>query len=289
MGKLENNIFFILLLSAISTTAQITHPKLSPFSTIKQDIGLVKITVEYSRPSARGRKIIGDLVPYDRIWRVGANESTKFTTSHSIKIGEYVLEKGTYALYTIPHKDRWEVIFHKNTTHWGDGRNDYKADEDVFRLNIQPEKVNDWQETFLIAFNHIDHNSAVMDWIWEHTKISIPIEVDTHRMMLTQIDTELKSNPTAMSYYQAARYFQEQDVNGTKALKLLAKAEKKGGKTYYIHRIRSLLLAKNGQYKSAIKEAQASLRIADSLGKDEFVRMNLKNIEFWSRQGNKKP
>ncbi|WP_239540664.1 DUF2911 domain-containing protein [Spongiivirga citrea] len=252
---------------------------MSPFSSVKQEIGLVTITIDYSRPSARGRNIVGDLMPYDRIWRVGANESTKFTTSHDITIGEHLLKKGTYVLYAIPHKEYWEVIFHTNLTHWGDGRTDYKPQEDAFRIQIKPEKTADFQETFLITLNHLDHNSGIMEWIWEHTKVSIPIKVDTHEMMLGRIKTLLKDNPTAMSYYQAARYYQEQDHDLIKALKWLDKAETLGGRTYYIHRIRSLVLEKKKDYKNAIKEAKASLKIADSLGKDEFVRMNQKNIE----------
>ncbi len=281
MGKLTAIFIWFFILICQPAISQITHPKMSPFSSVKQDIGLVTITVDYSRPSSRGRKIVGDLMPYDRIWRVGANESTKFTTSHDIAIGEQLLKKGTYALYAIPHKEYWEVIFHTNLTHWGDGRTAYKSEEDAFRLRIKPERINDFQETFLITVNHIDHNSGVMEWIWEYTKVSIPITVDTDEMMIRHIEDELKNNPTAMSFYQAARYYQEQGKDEKRALIWLDKAEKLGGKTYYIHRIRSLIFAKLNQYKKAIKEAKASLKIADSLGKDEFVRMNKKNIERW--------
>lgn len=288
MGKLIYSLCVIFWMYQTSI-AQITHPKMSPFSSVKQDIGLTTITIAYSRPSVRGRKVIGDLVPYDRIWRVGANESTKFTTSHDIQISKQLLKKGTYVLYTIPHHEYWEVIFHKNLTHWGDGRKEYKPSEDAFRINIKPEKINDFQETFLITINHLDHNNGVMEWVWENTKISIPISVDTHVLMVDQINKELKTNPTAMSYYQSARYFQEQSKDTKQALIWLDKAEKLGGKTYYIHRVRSLVLAKQKQYKKAIKEAKASLKIADSLGKDEFVRMNEKNIDLWSKLTTKKP
>ena len=108
--------------------------------------------VVYSRPAVRGRVIFGDLVPYGRIWRVGANESTKFTVSDTIQVGPYTLPKGTYALYAFPYKEYWEVVFHKNTGHWGDGRDAYNPDEDQFRLRVRPEKTPIMQENFLNLF-----------------------------------------------------------------------------------------------------------------------------------------
>lgn len=274
---------FILVLGSFQCSfAQIKHPKISPFSEVSQDIGLTTISVQYSRPSKRGRDIIGGLVPYDRIWRVGANESTKFTTSHRIEIAGNQLEKGTYALYAIPHKDQWEIIIHGNTAHWGDGRDNYRPEEDIFRFVATPEKIPFIQENFLIGFDKITHNGAVMQWVWEDTKINIPIVVDTHSIMLAEIESRLAHDPTGMTYYEAARYLQEQGEQPEKALLWLDKAQALNGSTYYFHRVRSLVLASQGKYKTAIKEARRSLKIADSLGKDEFVRMNQKNIDSWS-------
>lgn len=268
--------------------SQINHPKASPFSRVEQEVGLSKIMVEYSRPAVRGRKILGELadgqaglVPYGRIWRVGANESTKFTVDSDVQIMGNDLPKGTYALYAFPQKKEWEIVFHKNTSHWGDGRKDYDPEEDVFRVKVKPEVSKEFQENFLITFDSVTHNSSNMIWQWENTKISIPIIVDTHTQMMYEILKQIKDNPTAQTYYEAARYLQEQGKEYRMALDFLQKAIEIGGDTYYFHRVKSLVEAALGDYTSAIRSAEKSLKIAEELEKDEFVRMNKKNIRVW--------
>ncbi len=264
--------------------AQLNHPKASPFTKIEQEVGLSKITVKYSRPAVRGRTIFGDLVPYGRIWRVGANASTKITVDTDVTILGNNLPKGTYALYAFPKETSWEVVFHGNTEHWGDGRKAYSPEEDIFRVTIIPQKIEHFQENFLITFDAITHNEATMQWIWENTKIAIPITVPTDDLMLREINTALKNNPTAQTYYEAARYFQEQGIEPKKALGYLNKAITLGGDTYYFHRVKSLVEADMQDYHSAIKSAQHSLELAQKQGKDEFVRMNAKNINHWTKE-----
>ena len=154
--------------------AQIEAPKASPFSKVEQDVGLTKITIAYSRPGAKGRKVLGGLVPYGRIWRVGANESTKFTADDDLTIMGNNLPEGTYALYAFPYEGHWDVVFHKNTEHWGDGRKAYDPEDDAFRIRIKPQEISNYQENFLITFDEIDHNSINMLWIWEHTLTKNP-------------------------------------------------------------------------------------------------------------------
>jgi tetratricopeptide (TPR) repeat protein len=273
--------FILIILCSTVLAAQIEIPKASPFSRVEQDVGLTKITVAYSRPEAKGRKIFGGLVPYGRIWRVGANESTKFTTDSDISVLGNYLPQGTYALYAFPYKDYWEVVFHKNTEHWGDGRKAYNQEEDVFRVRINPVKISDYQENFLITFDEIDHNSCNMLWIWENTIISIPIAVDTDSKMMKVIANGIKQNPTAQTYYEAARYLQEQGKLYTQALLYLNKAIEIGGDTYYFYRVKSLVEAALEDYGSAIISAQKSLELAQKEDKDEFVRMNEQNISLW--------
>ncbi len=276
------------LVVCLQTEAQIQHPKASPFSIIEQEIGLSKITVHYSRPGVKGRHIFGarpdgepGLVPYGRIWRVGANESTKIIVDSDTKVMGHRLPKGTYALYAFPESDVWQVAFHTNTTHWGDGRKNYKPEEDLFRIKVKPHRVPYHQENLLISFDSITHNSAQMKLIWANTMVVIPFEVDTHSLMKKEILKQIEENPTAQTYYEAARYLQEQGIEYERALVYLEKALQLGGDTYYFHRVKSLVEAQLGDYKSAINSAEKSLEIADSLGKDEFVRMNRKNIKAW--------
>lgn len=272
---------FIILTLNVSFS-QIKHPKASPLSTIIQEVGLSKITIEYSRPATRGRKIYGDLVPYNRIWRVGANKSTKISVSSDMEILGKQLPKGTYALYAFPEKEEWQIAFHKNTSHWGDGRKDYNPEEDLFRITVKPKEVPYHQENFLMTFDSITHNTAKLNLIWASTIVSIPFMVDTHAHMELEIAKQLKENPTAQTYYEAARYLQEQGKDAKRSLTYLNKAIKIGGDTYYIHRVKSIVEAELGNYKNAIESAKKSLTIAKELGKDEFVRMNQKNIKKWS-------
>ncbi|MEO9818594.1 MAG: DUF2911 domain-containing protein [Flavobacteriaceae bacterium] len=263
--------------------SQIAHPKASPFATILQEIGLSKISVEYSRPATKGRKIFGDLVPYGRIWRVGANESTKITLDTDMTVMGNALPKGTYALYAFPEASEWQIVFHKNISHWGDGRKNYDPKEDLFRAKVKPQKNLHHQENFLIAFDSITHNSANMTLTWAETQINIPFSVDTHAQMEIEIAKQITENPKAQTYYEAARYLQEQEKDYKRALEYLNKALELGGDTYYFHRVKSLVQAALGDYKSAVQSADKSLEISKSLEKDEFVRMNEKNIKLWNQ------
>jgi len=278
----------ISILALLPVHSQITHPKASPFSGVEQDIGLTKIRVEYSRPAVRGRHVFGNrsdgqpgLVPHGRIWRVGANESTKITVNTDIEVLGHSVPKGTYALYAFPEENEWEIAFHTNTEHWGDGRTNYNPKEDLFRIKVRPESIPYHQENFLITFDSITHNSASLNLIWASTQVSIPIMVDTEAQMEAEITKQLKENPMAQTYYEAARYLQEQGRDFPRALNYLNKALELGGETYYFHRVKSLVQAELGDYKGAITSAQKSLKIAAELDKDEFVRINEKNIKKW--------
>ena len=281
-------IFFTALSVFTVSWSQLKHPQASPFSKIEQQVGLGKVSIEYSRPAVRGRLIFGEdnngfpgLVPYGRIWRVGANESTKITFESNVTVMGDELPKGTYALYAFPTEKEWEIVFHKNTTHWGDGRFNYDPGEDALRVTVTPNKVLDFQENFLISFDALTHDAVDMTWHWATTKITIPIVVNTQEIMSQEIQLQLTSNPTAQTYYEIARYYQEQGLKTTLALDYVNKALKLGGETYYFYRIKSLLQAKLGMYKEAIASAIKSKDISQTLGKDEFVRMNQKNIRDW--------
>nr|WP_299383954.1 DUF2911 domain-containing protein [Allomuricauda sp.] len=269
---------------------QINHPKASPLAVVEQHVGLTKITVRYSRPAVKGRHIFGTrqdgmpgLVPNGRIWRVGANESTKITVDKDVNVMGHNLPEGTYALYAFPNEKTLEIAFHTNTGHWGDGRDNYNPKEDLFRIRVLPQHLMEHQENFLITFDSINHNSAKMSLLWANTRVQIPFEVDTAAQMEQEIAHQINTNPSALTYYEAARYLQEQDKEMGRALDYLNKALELGGDTYYFHRVKSLVEARMGDYRSAIASAKKSMAIADSLGKDEFVRMNEKNIIAWKK------
>lgn len=261
--------------------AQIEPPLASPHSILQQRIGFTDISVDYSRPSKRGRQVMGSLIPYGRIWRVGANESTKITISHDVSIEGHHIPKGIYALYAFPYADVWTIVIHKNISHWGDGRNSYHEAEDLVRFDVKPESIPCTQETFLIEFDELTHNSARMVWLWENTKISFLIEADTDVQMMDQIRKALSSAPTADTYYQSARYLQEEGKMQQQALEWLEKAHALAGDKYYIHRVWALVLSQIENYKLAIIHAEKSKELAALENKDEFVRMNESSIKEW--------
>ena len=279
-------LFLLCMLVGLGSQAQISYPRISPKAVTERQVGLTNISVTYSRPAVRNRKIIGELVPYGRIWRVGANESTKIKVDREVVVMGNPLPAGTYALYAFPSETEWEFAFHSNTEHWGDGRDAYDPNEDVFRIKVVPLSLDSLQENFLITFDHIDHNAADMILQWEYTRLVIPISTDTDILMDKEIQKQLTANPGAQSYYEAARYLLEQSRDQDKALEYVNKAIELGGDTYYYYRVKSELEASQGHYKEAIKAAERSLEIADELGKDEFVRMNQRNIESWQKSLN---
>jgi hypothetical protein len=287
---LKTSYLFLIFCIYASSWGQLKHPKASPFSRIVQHIGLSTITIEYSRPAVKGRVIFGEgsaglpgLVPYNRIWRVGANESTKITFDTDVTVIGHPIPKGTYALYAFLSKEEWQIIFHKNTTHWGDGRTAYDPSEDALRVTVIPSKVLTFQENFMISFDEITHDNAAMNWQWAHTKITVPIAVDTQGVMDKQIQEKLENAPTPQTYYEIARYYQEQGIKTSEALEYVNKALAIGGETYYFYRIKSLLQAELELYTAAILSATKSMKIAKTLGKDEFVRMNQRKIRVWEK------
>lgn len=286
---MKSVVALFLILITTTSWSQLQHPKASPLSNIEQEVGLSKISVSYSRPSTKGRKIFGirsdgkpGLVPNGRIWRVGANESTKMSLDSDVFVMGKSLLKGEYALYAFPEDTVWQIVFHKNTDHWGDGRNAYNPEEDALRVQVSPIKTLAFQENFLIYFDDITYNSITMVLFWEHTKVQIPIHLDTRSAMENQIAKKLAENPTAQTFYEIARYYQEEGINYQQALEYVDTALELEGDTYYFHRVKSLLEAGLGDYKSAIISAQKSLVLADKEGKDEFVRLNEKNIIDWT-------
>ena len=149
-------------------------PAASPTATFSQKVGLTDVTIVYSRPSKKGRKIMGELVPYGKVWRTGANATTKITFSDDVKIGGKDLAAGTYAFWTIPGESEWTVIFNKDIK---SGAGNYQESEDALRVNVKSSKIAETVETFLISIEHNKPNSAVIEVIWESTLIHVPLEV----------------------------------------------------------------------------------------------------------------
>ena len=170
-------VLSLLLISGISS-AQIAIPQASPISKVDQTVGLTQIHVDYHRPSAKGRAVYGELVPYGKNWRTGANENTTISFSQDVMIDGKPLAQGTYALYTTPKADSWDIIFYKETGNWGLPE-EWKEDKVALKTSAKPESLNRLVETFTISFNNVTTESTNLELSWEKTLVSIKIDVPT--------------------------------------------------------------------------------------------------------------
>ena len=270
---------FILTIVTLFAEAQVQTPAASPAAKVIQTVGMTQVEIEYSRPSMRGRQIFGGLVPYDNLWRTGANASTKITFDNDVIIEGKDLGKGTYALYTIPGKEEWTIIIHKNTTHWGTGG--YNTAEDAIRFKVEPTTLGNTVETFTIGISNINLGIGYVDIAWENTQASFKIDTKVDEMVKGSIEKTL-AVPSMNDYYQAAAYNLMADKDLEQALDWINIAMEKGGdQNFGMVRRKALIEAKLGDYKSAIASAKLSKELAEKAGNDDYVRMNDASIDEW--------
>ena len=230
-------------------------PTLSPITEISQEVGLTQVKLSYSRPSAKGRKVFGGLVPFNEVWRTGANASTKLTFTEDVKIEGNSLKAGTYALYTIPGETEWTVIIHTNTRHRSIAGDVYKPAEDAFRFKVKPGRTSSPVETFTIGFGDITTNSLKVIVSWENTEIRFRIDFDVDSQVDKQI-AALVASPTGMShqnYFLAAEYYLHNDKDLSKADAWIVSAMEKSPKNARYGLLRAKILAKAGKRDEALK------------------------------------
>ncbi|WP_121666668.1 DUF2911 domain-containing protein [Mesonia aquimarina] len=273
----------LLFLTTAFVSAQVKAPQPSPLAKTEQMVGLTEITIAYSRPAMRERTIFGGLVPYNKMWRTGANENTKITFSDDVKIGGKKLEKGTYAVFTKPMEDRWEVIFYKDASNWGLPK-EWDKSKVAVNVEAKTDQLPFNMETFTIMLDNLSNNSATLNFIWESTVAYVSIEVPTEEKTMESIKTTLKGNPTANDYYAAANYYYEANKDMDQALEWIEKSEKmqKNGLPFYMMRKKALIQAELGMQKEAIKTAELSIEGAKKAGNTDYVKMNEASIEEWS-------
>jgi Protein of unknown function (DUF2911) len=262
-------------------TAQITMPAPSTTAQVKQPVGMTEITLDYSRPSAKGRKIMGEIVPFGAMWRTGANQPTKFTTTDSITVGGKGLAKGTYVIMTKPGKDAWEVMFNKNPKANATDDKALFPEDNVVSISVPAMKTGMMVETFTMGINNITNTSATLDIMWENTAVSVPFTNDIDSKIMAQIKQKL-DGPTQGDYYAMSQYYFDSGKETAKALEFVDKALAKGER-FWMLRHKSLVLAKMGDKKGAIETAKKSLAAATEAKNMDYVRMNEKSIAEWMK------
>lgn len=267
--------------TALVGNAQIKTPQASPSAKIEQTVGLTEFTVTYSRPSMKGREIFGDLVPYDKIWRTGANENTVISFSEDIMFGGTKVAKGSYAIVTKPSEKSWELYLYAETTNWGAPKN-FDMSKVVAKATAEVFEVPFQVETFTIDFNNLTNNGADLEILWSNVYVAFPIETLTKEQTMASID-KVMQGPSARDYYSAAVYYYAEDMELAKAVEMIDKAIAMDGDNaaFWMYRQQSLIHDKAGDRKGAIKAAKTSLKKAKEAGNADYVKMNEDTLREW--------
>lgn len=266
-----------MLTIAGSTTlqAQLKVPAPSPSSTLKQAVGLSDITVEYSRPGAKGRVIYGDVVPFGKVWRTGANSATKVTFGEDVKVEGNAVAAGTYALYTIPNKDSWEVMLYKDLTLGGNVA-DYKKENELVRFVVKPKALNDKVETFTIDVADVTANSANIELNWEKTRVAFNVTMDIDTKIMKSIEANVVNDNRP--YFQAASYYYDNNKDLAKASEWVDKAIASNPKAFWIVLLKAKIQAKQNNKAGAVASAEQVITLATEAKNDDYVAMAKKLI-----------
>jgi len=273
-------ILLLLLTGVFGMQAQIKSPQPSPAATIIQTVGLTEVRVEYSRPAMRGRKVFGDLVPYGPVWRTGANANTKITFSDDVVIAGKTLKKGTYALYSKPQKDSWDIIFYTDANNWG---NPQQWDDNKVALSAKVPTQNMPMpiESFTISIDDLTNDSGVLGILWENTYVGLKFVVPTEAITMKSI-AQVMSGPSANDYFAAASYYRTTGKDLKQALVWITKATEMNDKAYWMLREKSIIHAALGDKKNAIIAAKKSLELAEKEKNSDYIKMNKESIAKWS-------
>ncbi|MDG1690131.1 MAG: DUF2911 domain-containing protein [Flavobacteriales bacterium] len=260
----------ILLLSAIFCysfiSAQIKSPQPSPTATITQKVGISNISVEYSRPGAKERKIFGGLVSYGEMWRTGANKATKITFDENCVFGGAKVKKGSYSLFTIPGEKEWTVVLNKNTELWGVG--EYDEENQVCSIVAKAIETKDFTESFTIDFGTFQSFSAIMSLKWANTKIDIKIESLEAKKLEKQYLELLTKGPSANDYYNGAKFFADNTSEYEMALEWINTAIDKRPDAFWMQFHKARILKKMGNNKESISVAEEVIALAKEKKED---------------------
>lgn len=257
---------------SFANAQQLKTPAPSPAQTIKQDFGLSDIELSYSRPGVKDRKIFGDLVPYGKVWRTGANNATTITFGDEVMIGGKKVPAGKYGLLTIPGADEWTMIISKQTDVSSPAA--YKESEDVVRVKVKPATVGMKAETFTMQFANVQAESVELHMRWDDLMLSLPITANVEEKVMAQINNLM--NKDNRPYFGAAMYYIEKGKDMNQALAWLDKAVEQSPNAFWIHHQRANTLARLGKKAEAKAAANKSMELAKTAKNDDYVRLNEK-------------
>lgn len=272
-------LFTFALTLMFSVNAQIETPQPSPLSKVEQKVGLTDVTLEYSRPSMREREIFGNLVPYGKVWRAGANGSTKVTFSNDVVVDGAELKAGSYAIFIIPSEKSWEVVFYTDAN--ASAPKTLDESKVAAKVSAKTMKTPMQVETWTISFNNLSSNAAELGFAWENTMAKVTLEVPTDKAVSASIE-KIMAGPSANDYYAAAVYNLSEGKDLNKAKEWMDKAMSMVKEpAFWQLRQQSLLYAKMGDTKNAIATAKKSLEKSKEAGNADYVKMNEESLKEW--------
>jgi hypothetical protein len=261
-------LIFIFTLSAIGQ--DIRTPRPSPNATVTQIVGVTEVSIDYSSPGVKGRKIWGGLVPYDEVWRTGANEVTSITFSDPVKVNGNDLPAGTYGIHTIPGELEWEIIFSKDTE--VDGSSNYDSEKDALRIKVKPEEHH-FMERMTFMFTDVTDNSVNVNLIWDKLKVSFAIETNTNELFLSNARKELSWAPT----FQAAQYCLTADINLEEALDWI-EASCLINEVYWNTRVKAQIQFNLGMKDEAVETMEKAIELGVKMENAPFDYENMKKM-----------
>jgi len=269
--------FAALMLVSTAWAQQLDLPRPSPKATVAQTVGLTDVTITYCRPSVKGRVIWGGLVPYDQVWRTGANEATTITFTDDVTIEGTKLPAGTYGLFTIPGKDEWTVIFNKGAKQWG--AYEYKQDQDALRLKVKPHG-DEIRELLTMWFPAVSTESATVAICWDKLTVPFTFKVDTVEKVLA---AARKSIDDWRLPYRAATFCLDNNVNLAEARgwmdKSIAMKE-----TMYNLAGKARFLALDGKKADAIVLAKKAIAVGKAADPKADTAMVDNLIKEWEKK-----
>lgn len=268
--------FFILALFCITVFGQdVKIPQLSPLQTVKQAFGVSDITIEYSRPSVRGRVIFGELVPFGKVWRTGANATTQITFGDDVTLEGIDVPAGTYGLYTMPGETSWDIMLYKDLKLAGNV-NDYKTENEFLRIKVTPTATPKKFETFTINITGIEPASANIELLWDNTCVTFGITTEVDSKVMKSIELSMQSDKPA--YFQSAGYYYNNNKDLNKALEWVNKAIELNPKGYFIVMLKARIQYKLNDFAGAHASAELVVALAKEANSEEYIKLGEKMI-----------
>ncbi len=272
---MKKSILSLLTAAAVFLTvdavqAQVKLPQASSTTKIEQAVGIKTMQLSYQRPNVNNRVVFGELVPYDQVWRTGANNIPAITFEETVTIAGKAVPAGTYGIFTIPTKGDWTIILSKNVNQWGSYQ--YKPEEDFLRFTAKAAKTANKVETFTMAFENVTPKGTDLSLAWENVKVTFHIAVDQSKEIIAAIEEGMKGDKKP--YLQAAQYYFNNNLDLNKAIEWATEADKDNSKAPHIKYWKARMQLKSGDKAGAIKTATEGINMATSLKNDEYIKLN---------------